>query len=84
MRSGRTVDEGQVIAEFWEPGRDPEHNAQHEASPDHVAPCTFDPRSRRWTAEVDTTGWPSGVWTLRGRVITGPDLVGLGWGRLAL
>jgi hypothetical protein len=85
-RSGRSVSSGQVDAEFWAPGRDPQHNPDHEASPDHVIACLFDSGTRKWTAEVDTTGWLPGAWTLRGRVATEqPELSGLSdWRSLPL
>jgi hypothetical protein len=85
-RSGRSVTAGRVAAEFWAPGRDPQHNSGDEASPDHVIACLFDSGTRKWTAEVDTTGWLPGAWTLRGRVLTSlPELSGLsGWQRLVL
>ena len=67
-RAGAPVTGGAVTAEFWAPGRDPEHDAAARGDPDHAAPCTFEPRSRRWLARVSTAGWAPGTWTVRSRV----------------
>jgi hypothetical protein len=67
-RAGRPVTEGEVTAEFWAPGRDPEHDPDARRSPDHSASCAFEPSTRRWLARVATAGWPPGTWTVRGRV----------------
>lgn len=67
-RGGMPVITGQVTAEFWAPGRDPEHDPAARDAPDHAVPCAYDARIRRWTARVDTAGWEPGAWTVRGRV----------------
>lgn len=67
-RRGRPVTDGAVTAEFWAPGRDPEHDAADRADPDHAVPASFDAASRRWLARVPTHGWTPGTWTVRGRV----------------
>jgi hypothetical protein len=67
-RAGRPVTEGLVTAEFWAPGRDPEHDPAARADPDHAVPASFDAPSRRWLARVPTAGWTPGTWTVRGRV----------------
>lgn len=74
-RAGQPVTSGQVVAEFWPPGQNPEHDPVDRARPYHAAPCAFEEASRRWTARVDTSGWPPGLWRVRGRV-TGEDT---GW-----
>lgn len=67
-RAGAPVTAGTVVAEFWAPGRDPEHDLAARGTPDHAVPCAYDARTRRWSAAVSTAGWAPGRWTVRGRV----------------
>jgi hypothetical protein len=76
-RDGSPVTDGPVAAEFWAPGKDPEHEVA-----DYWAPCVYDERNRRWLARVDTTGWAPGRWTVRG-VVRG-DEPGWAWSSFPL
>lgn len=76
-RDGRPVTDGPVTAEFWAPGRDPEHDR-----PDHGFLCAYDERNRRWLARVDTAGWAPGLWTVRGAVRAQDS--GWGWSTFPL
>lgn len=70
-RDGKPVTAGTVVAEFWAPGRDPEHDPDARRHPDHRFLCLYDDRTRRWTTQVDgriTAGWAPGQWTVRGKV----------------
>jgi len=82
-RSGSVPEQALVTAEFWGPGRDPEHDLPARRSPDHAAPCEFDPASRRWTAVLSTDGWEPGTWTVRGRADAG-GAAGWGWSTFRL
>ena len=82
VRKGRAVSSGQVIAQFWAPGRDPGRDPGVREAPDHVVPCAYDPRTRRWSALVSTAGWPPGTWTVRGLV--GEEPAGSAWGTFPL
>lgn len=79
---GAVPREGSAVAEFWAPGRDPEHDPAARGRPDHVVECFFDEKLRAWTAAVSTEGWQAGTWTVRGRAACtgrhGP-LKGWGW-----
>ncbi len=70
-RAGSLPQLARVTAEFWSPGRDPEHDPAERQRPDHSSPCSFDPRLLRWTAVVGTSGWAPGTWTVRGRADDG-------------
>jgi hypothetical protein len=63
---GAVVREARVLAEFWRPGRDPQHLPETRDNPDRIKSCEFD--GRYWGARVDTTGWEPGDWTVRGLV----------------
>lgn len=82
VRDGRVISSGQVTAQFWAPGRDPEHDPEARQDPDHAAPCAYDPRTRRWSALVSTAGWLPGTWTVRGLVEE--DVAGSAWGTFPL
>ena len=68
---------GPGIAEFFCPGKDPEHTPADRV-PDRQAPLSFDEAARTHTAQVSTAGWQPGAWTLRGAVL---DAAGVpsGW-----
>lgn len=66
-----------AVAEFFAPGRDPEHDPA-DRIPDRQAVPAFDEASRTYAAEVSTAGWEPGSWTVRGAVL-GPDGVPEGW-----
>jgi hypothetical protein len=83
--NGRPVTAGPVAAEFWGPGRDPEHDLAVRAAPDHRVLCSYDSAARRWLARVDgrvTAGWAPGTWTVRGWVHGEP--AGWGWATFGL
>jgi hypothetical protein len=67
-----------AIAEFYRPGKDPEHQLA-DRIPDRQVPLSFDAASRTYGAEVSTTGWLPGDWTLRGSVLDASG-VPSGWG----
>lgn len=84
---GMSVKEGTVIADFWAPGRDPQHDPADRDRPDHSLPCTYSAAERGWTALADTTGWTPGQWVLRGRVAAATPLgnaKGWDWSTLVL
>lgn len=65
--NGRVAREGWAVAEFWAPGKDPEHDPSVRDRPDKSFECFWDEPSRAWTAHVETEGWEPGSWTVRGR-----------------
>jgi hypothetical protein len=79
-RDGSPVTDGPVLAEFWAPGRDPEHDPAVRDDPDQQRLCSYDSRTRRWLVQLRTTGWAPGIWTVRGRVYD----EGWGWSTFPL
>ena len=67
---GRVVREGDVLAEFWRPGRDPRGDAAQRSTPDHYVACLFDEQTSSWVTRASTAGWGPGTWTVRGRLTT--------------
>jgi hypothetical protein len=82
VRDGHLEAGAQVTAQFWAPGKDPEHDPAVRAHPDHCATCLLDPNTRRYVAEVSTEGWAPGTWTARGLV--GGEATGWGWRTFSL
>lgn len=80
MRAARpdgTALTGPAMATFFGPGKDPEHNPG-DRSPDREMPLSFDPVTRLHGAEISTTGWQPGSWTVQGRTLGG-DGAPAGW-----
>jgi hypothetical protein len=73
-----TAHHGGAIAEFFAPGRDPQHDPG-DREPDSSVPLGFDPVTRTYGADVPTAAWAPGTWTVRGAVL-GADGEPEGWG----
>jgi hypothetical protein len=84
---GKVQRDGYALAEFWEPGRDPEHDPSQRDRPDRIVELEWDEALRAWSGYVDTAGWAPGTWTVRGRAQCptgrGPAK-GWAWGALPL
>jgi hypothetical protein len=85
--SGAVPRDGYAVAEFWAPGRDPEHDPEAREHPDYQVELAWHEELRAWAAHADTAGWAPGTWTVRGRanVSTGQGPAkGWAWGTLPL
>lgn len=84
-RKGSPLKDGTVYAEFWAPGKDPEHDTAVRKLPDYRLPCLF--TRVGWVCEVPTAGWAPGAWTVRGHVVAATEkgtAVGWDWGVMEL
>ncbi len=84
---GKVQRDGSAVAEFWQPGRDPEHDPVQRQAPDRVVELQWDEALRGWFAYVDTEGWAPGTWAVRGRAHCPTDrgpAKGWAWGVLQL
>jgi hypothetical protein len=81
IRPGGGVHDRGAVAQFYAPGRDPEHDPA-DREPDRVLVLPFDPVTRFYARDVATAGWAPGTWTLRGVVLdAGGTLEGWAWHR---
>ncbi len=84
---GSVARDGSAVAEFWAPGRDPQAVPETLVSPDWTVPCTWKEELRAFCAQVDTSGWAAGTWTVRGLAVSetsGGLAKGWSWGTFAL
>lgn len=58
-------------AYFFAPPKNPSTTPADRSSPDHTVALTFEPVSRYYLANFDTTGWAAGIWWCRAVVAGG-------------